>query len=113
MTRRLRARQRICKTGVGSQVMVLHFLIQGRVQGVGFRWFVHREASELELRGWVRNTEEGDVEVVASGTAEDLSELRASLRKGPRGSRVDRVIEHYLNDSEGKNLDSFRIEGAW
>ena len=41
--------------------MVLHFLIRGRVQGVGFRWFVHREASELELHGWVRNTEEGDV----------------------------------------------------
>ena len=93
--------------------MVLHFLIQGRVQGVGFRWFVHREASELELHGWVRNTEEGDVEVVASGSAEDLAELRASLRQGPRGSRVDRLIEHYLDDSEAKNLDAFRIEGAW
>ena len=93
--------------------MVLHFLIQGRVQGVGFRWFVHREASELALRGWVRNTEEGDVEVVASGTAEDLGELRAGLKKGPRGSRVDRVIEHYLDEKESKNLESFRIEGAW
>lgn len=93
--------------------LVLHFLIQGRVQGVGFRWFVHREASELDLRGWVRNTEDGDVEVVASGSAEDLDELRTSLRKGPRGSRVDRVIEHPLNESEGKNLESFRIEGAW
>jgi acylphosphatase len=93
--------------------MVLHFLIQGRVQGVGFRWFVHREASELELRGWVRNTEEGDVEVVASGAVEDLAELRTSLRKGPRGSRVDRVIEHYLDESEAKDLESFRIEGAW
>jgi acylphosphatase len=93
--------------------MVLHFLIQGRVQGVGFRWFVHREASELELRGWVRNTEEGDVEVVASGSAEELGELRESLRRGPRGSRVDRLIEHYLDDSEAKGLDAFRIEGAW
>ena len=93
--------------------MVLHFLIQGRVQGVGFRWFVHREASELDLRGWVRNTEDGEVEVVASGTAEDLAELRASLRKGPRGSRVDRVVEHYLDDKEGQGLESFRIEGAW
>ncbi|XBH20123.1 acylphosphatase [Telmatobacter sp. DSM 110680] len=93
--------------------MVLHFLIQGRVQGVGFRWFVHREASELELHGWVRNTEDGDVEVVASGSPEDLAELRASLRQGPRGSRVDRLIEHYLDDNEAKNLDAFRIEGAW
>ena len=94
-------------------MMVLHFLIQGRVQGVGFRWFVHREASELELRGWVRNTEDGDVEVVASGTAEDLAELRASLKKGPRGSRVDRVVEHHLDEAEARDLQSFRIEGAW
>ena len=93
--------------------MVLHFLIKGRVQGVGFRWFVHREASELDLRGWVRNTEEGDVEVVASGNATDLAELRAILRRGPRGSRVDHLIEHYLDDTEAKNLSSFRIEGAW
>jgi acylphosphatase len=93
--------------------MVLHFLIRGRVQGVGFRWFVQREASELELRGWVRNTEDGDVEVVASGNAEDLNELRSNLRRGPRGARVDNVIEHYLDESEAANLTAFRIEGAW
>jgi acylphosphatase len=93
--------------------MVLHFLIQGRVQGVGFRWFVHREATELGLRGWVRNTEDGDVEAVASGDPEDLADLRASLKRGPRGSRVDRVIEHTLNETEARELDAFRIEGAW
>jgi acylphosphatase len=93
--------------------MVLHFLIQGRVQGVGFRWFVHREASELELRGWVRNTEDGAVEVVAAGSEDDLADLRASLKKGPRGSRVDRVIEHPLAESESGDLEAFRIEGAW
>ena len=93
--------------------MVLHFLIQGRVQGVGFRWYVHREASELDLRGWVRNTEEGEVEVVAAGTAADLAELRASLRRGPRGSRVDRVIERHLDENEAAGLSAFRIEGAW
>jgi acylphosphatase len=93
--------------------MVLHFLIQGRVQGVGFRWYVQREAAELDLRGWVRNTEEGEVEVVASGTDEDLAELRASLRRGPRGSRVDRLVEHQLAESEAKDLDAFRIDGAW
>ena len=93
--------------------MVLHFLVQGRVQGVGFRWFVHREASELRLSGWVRNTEDGDVEVVASGTAEDLADLRASLRQGPRGARVDRLLEHHLHEKEATSLESFRIEGAW
>ena len=93
--------------------MVLHFLIQGRVQGVGFRWFVQREAGELDLRGWVRNTEDGDVEVVASGNQAELAELRATLRRGPRGSRVDRLVEHYLDDSEAADLSSFRIDGAW
>lgn len=93
--------------------MVLHFLIQGRVQGVGFRWFVHREATELGLRGWVRNTEDGDVEVVSAGDAEDLAELRASLKRGPRGSRVDRVVEHTLDEAEARELDAFRIDGAW
>jgi acylphosphatase len=93
--------------------MVLHFLIQGRVQGVGFRWYVHREASELDLRGWVRNTEDGDVEVVAHGDEAGLAELRDSLRKGPRGCRVDRLIEHHLDEKEADGLSSFRIEGAW
>ena len=83
------------------------------MQGVGFRWFVQREASELSLRGWVRNTEEGDVEVLAAGEAGDLDELRASLRRGPRGARVDRLVEHHLNDSEVEGLSSFQIDGAW
>jgi acylphosphatase len=93
--------------------MVLHFLIRGRVQGVGFRWFVHREASELGLRGWVRNTNDGAVEVVATGPPEDLDELRAELKKGSRGSRVDHVIEDELEESEAANLKDFEIQGAW
>jgi acylphosphatase len=51
--------------------------------------------------------------VVASGTVEELAELRASLRRGPRGSRVDRLIERYLDESEADRLSSFRIDGAW
>lgn len=93
--------------------MVLHFLIQGRVQGVGFRWFAHREAAELHLRGWVRNTSDGKVELVAAGPPEDLAELRAALHKGSRGSRVDRVVEHELTDTEADTLGPFTIEGAW
>jgi acylphosphatase len=93
--------------------MVLHFLIRGRVQGVGFRWFVHREASELGLRGWVRNTDDGAVELIAAGPLEDLAELRAELKKGSRGSRVDKIIEHELNESEAATLRDFEIQGAW
>lgn len=93
--------------------MVCHYLVKGRVQGVGFRWFVQREASEIGLKGWVRNTVEGDVEVVAAGAPEDLAELKEALRKGSRGSRVDAVIEHELAESEATNLGPFEIEGAW
>ena len=98
---------------MGDPLPVKHFLIKGRVQGVGFRWFVHREAAELELRGWVKNTDEGHVELVAAGDAESLAELAEALHKGSRGSRVDQVIEHDLTESEGEHLGPFQIEGAW
>ena len=93
--------------------MVRHYLVKGRVQGVGFRWFVHREAAALNLNGWVRNTEDGHVEVVAAGATEDLLELRQALHKGSRGSRVDSIIEHELNENEAASLGPFQIEGAW
>ncbi|HTH53083.1 MAG TPA: acylphosphatase [Edaphobacter sp.] len=93
--------------------MVRYYLVKGRVQGVGFRWFVHREAAELGLRGWVRNTESGHVEVVASGEPELLAELKGALQKGSRGSRVDAVLEQEVDESEGTKLGPFAIEGAW
>ena len=93
--------------------MVRHFLVKGRVQGVGFRWFVHREAAALDLHGWVRNTEDGHVEVLAAGDPQPLADLAQALHKGSRGSSVDAVIDHELDPKEGENLDSFRIEGAW
>ena len=93
--------------------MVRHYLVQGRVQGVGFRWFVHREASGLALSGWVRNTEDGHVEVVAAGGPEALAELRKALERGARCSRVDRIEEHVLDETEAANLGPFKIQGAW
>ncbi|MBB5328277.1 acylphosphatase [Tunturiibacter gelidoferens] len=93
--------------------MVFHYLVKGRVQGVGFRWFVHQEAAELGLRGWVRNTDQGHVEIVAAGKPEELTELKDALRKGSRGSRVDAVEEQELVESEGAQLGPFEIEGAW
>lgn len=93
--------------------MVRYFLVKGRVQGVGFRWYVHREAAELGLRGWVRNTDSGHVEVVASGEPELLAQLKAALQKGSRGSRVDAVLEQEVDESEDAKLGPFAIEGAW
>lgn len=65
--------------------------ISGRVQGVGFRFFVEREAVRLGLRGWVRNLAGGEVEVVAQGPRERLDELLARLREGPPLSWVANV----------------------
>jgi acylphosphatase len=96
-----------------GDLVVRHYQVEGRVQGVGFRWFVHGEAAELGLRGWVRNTEDGCVEVVAAGTSEQMEALEAVLRKGSRGSRVDRVRMHDLVDSEAEGLKAFVIEGAF
>jgi len=87
------------------------FLVRGRVQGVGFRWFVEREAHILGIAGWVRNNHDGTVEVLAQGTRDQLSGLRSRLYEGPRAARVDDVEESEAEPVKG--MSSFRIEGAW
>ncbi|MHB2008129.1 MAG: acylphosphatase [Acidobacteriaceae bacterium] len=101
----------ICDTALA--VMVRHFIVKGRVQGVGFRWFVQREAFELGLRGWVRNTADGDVEVLAAGSEEQLRKLHAILARGSRGSRVDGIEQRPRPEAEAESLQAFEIEGAW
>jgi acylphosphatase len=87
------------------------FLVRGRVQGVGFRWFVEREAQILGVAGWVRNNSDSSVEVLAMGTREQLGSLRSRLQEGPRAARVDDVEESDAKPVSG--LKTFRIEGAW
>jgi len=87
------------------------FIVRGRVQGVGFRWFVEREAHTLGIAGWVRNNADGSVEVLAMGTRDQLVGLRSRLRNGPRAARVDDVEE--LEAKPRSDLKTFRIEGAW
>lgn len=67
------------------------WLVIGRVQGVGFRWFVQRRADALGLQGWVRNLPDGRVEVVAEGNEAAITALDAALRAGPRLASVQRV----------------------
>ena len=69
----------------------LRAVVEGRVQGVGFRYFVARKAEELGIKGWVRNRFDGSVELEAEGSAEDLRKLANFIRKGPRGSFVSDV----------------------
>jgi acylphosphatase len=70
--------------------------VRGRVQGVGFRWFVRREARALGLTGRVRNEPDGSVRVEAEGPREDLDRLAEELRAGPPGSRVDDLRLRHL-----------------
>ncbi len=63
--------------------------IEGRVQGVGFRAFVEREAVARGLSGWVRNRRDGGVEAVLSGARDQIDTVIERCREGPRGSRVD------------------------
>jgi acylphosphatase len=86
------------------------FLVRGRVQGVGFRWFVEREAHVLQIAGWVRNNHDGSVEVLAMGTREQLAALRSRLQEGPRAARVDDVEESEAEPVAG--LNSFQVQGA-
>jgi acylphosphatase len=66
----------------------LHVIIQGRVQGVGFRAFVHRKATEIGLTGWVRNRWDGSVEVIAEGDQSKLDKLVIALKRGPASAMV-------------------------
>ena len=72
---------------------VLHVRISGRVQGVGFRWFVREEARRLGLSGWVMNLPGGDVEVRAGGESASLQRLRRALEVGPTGADVQSVAD--------------------
>jgi len=65
--------------------------VHGRVQGVGFRWFVYQTARRLELGGWVRNLPDGSVEVAARGPKEAVAALEAAIEKGPPGAAVRHV----------------------
>jgi len=80
-----------------SEPRALRIRLSGRVQGVGFRWFVRRAAQELGLTGRVRNLPDGRVEVEAAGTPERLDALREKLRQGPPGSRVTGLTEQELS----------------
>lgn len=71
--------------------MRLHLLVRGRVQGVGFRWYVRELARKLGLSGWVRNCPDGAVEIAAEGSEESLQRLQRELRIGPPGAVVSSV----------------------
>jgi acylphosphatase len=70
---------------------ILHGTIRGQVQGVGYREFTRTIAQRLGLAGWVRNRDDGCVELAASGNASSVEALLAAVRRGPAGGEVHQV----------------------
>ena len=79
----------------GTAAERLDATVRGRVQGVGFRYFVLRQAMDLGLTGWVANEPDGSVRCVAEGDRSSLETLLESLELGPAGAIVDRVSSHW------------------
>jgi acylphosphatase len=69
----------------------LHLSVKGRVQGVGYRYYVHRTATALGLTGYVRNRADGTVEVIAEGDSDHLNQLVTLLKEGPNFAFVEDV----------------------
>jgi len=92
----------------GDDRVRLDATVMGRVQGVGFRYFVVREATGLDLEGWVANTPTGAVRCVAEGPRSALEALLERLRQGPPSAMVDRVSEAFMPATGGLGTFSVR-----
>jgi acylphosphatase len=91
---------------VGDRI-AKRYVVRGRVQGVGFRAFVQESASSIGIAGWVRNLDDGTVEVYATGPAEKVGQLEDSLWRGPRWSEVRGV--NTREDTIDSGVTGFRI----
>ena len=80
--------------------IVVNIVVHGRVQGVGYRAFVAREAGRHCLEGWVRNCRDGTVEALFKGEPDVIGDMIAACRKGPFGSRVDAIDQRAGSDAD-------------
>jgi acylphosphatase len=85
------------------------FVLSGRVQGVGFRFFAEHAARMEGLAGWVRNQADGSVEVSAEGDQEAVLRFEAKLRRGPAGARLERV-DAFDDTPSGRPAGEFTIQ---
>ena len=83
-----------------KNTLTLNMKITGKVQGVGFRFFVQQQAQKLGINGWVSNKSNGDVEALAQGEKADLEQFIAKVKEGPSFSRVDNVNLEWMNKGE-------------
>lgn len=89
-------------------IVARKFLVSGNVQGVGFRFFAQRVAARHQIRGYVKNLDDGRVEAFAQGVEKSVEGFKQDLSAGPRFSRIDDVEEIVLEPNSA--FSAFRIE---
>jgi acylphosphatase len=87
------------------------YIVSGRVQGVGYRFFAERCANQLGVSGYVKNCRDGTVEVYAIGDEASLEELKGRLAEGPGGARVTGLVES--SEAVSSRYTRFVIEDGW
>lgn len=92
---------------INDTVKRVHVLIKGKVQGVGFRASTRRRAKNLELAGWVKNLDSGEVEAVFEGSKESINEMLDWCKKGPS---LAKVVDVKVEDEEPEVLESFEVK---
>lgn len=83
----------------------VHLIIKGKVQGVFYRASAKQVAREIGVTGWIKNTDEGDVEIVAAGTEEQLRKLVEWCKVGPTQAKVKEVVIDYLEENSFKDFE--------
>ena len=86
--------------------MKKHIIISGKVQGIGFRYWLYKAATQSKIDGWVKNKISGEVEALLIGNDVDINNLIALCKKGPSASKVTKVkIQNYQNEYLKKSFD--------
>ena len=87
----------------------VQYIIQGRVQGVGFRYYIKQKADELRIKGWIRNLPNGDVECVAYASSIVLDQFKTYLNEGPSLAKVVTVKIKPYQKKESDKLENFSV----
>lgn len=88
-----------------AEKKAVRFMVDGRVQGVSFRFFTRENADRLNLVGYVRNLSDGRLEAVAYGPEKSLDKLEKKLHKGPRMAKIDSVEREEVDENELEELE--------
>ncbi len=91
-----------------SHPEAFHIVLIGRVQGVGFRYFIRQKANELKLKGWVKNKADGSVELEVEGNSDSITIFLDMINIGNSMSRIDRIFKSELPSLQG--FDSFFVK---